>query len=170
MAGGDPQDDVVLKLVDGNNETLQHFIAEYSGSDSECDGSSYGASIEVQCTFLPTLYKQISVDDSNLCSPKITIISYTGCTTGALNAFWEWINLNQWEIFAIFVTVGLVLTFLGRKLFKPVMFIAGITLTVVLAWWIFYGTFLSSKEDAWVGWVVMLGAALLGILVGFCFI
>jgi hypothetical protein len=50
------------------------------------------------------------------------------------------------------------------------MFIAGMVLALALVWLIFYKTFLSENTDGWVGWVVMIGALVLGILVGCLFI
>lgn len=73
-------------------------------------------------------------------------------------------------MFAIFLIVGSVICFLGRALFKPVLFIAGLLLAVSLVWLIFYSTFLSSKTEQWVGWVVLGCSILLGLIVGMVFV
>lgn len=73
-------------------------------------------------------------------------------------------------MFVVFVVVGTVVCFLGRTLFKPVIFIAGIILCVSLVWIIFYSTFLNENTKTWVGWVVLLGSVLLGVIVGCLFI
>jgi hypothetical protein len=60
--------------------------------------------------------------------------------------------------------------FLGRTLFKPVLFLAGLILSVSLVWLIFYSTFLSTNTKAWVGWVVLIGALLFGLIIGTIFV
>jgi Domain of unknown function (DUF4203) len=73
-------------------------------------------------------------------------------------------------MFAVFVIVGTIVCFLGRTLFKPVIFIAGVLLCVSLVWIIFYSTFLNENTKSWVGWVVLVGSVLLGLIVGCLFI
>jgi hypothetical protein len=73
-------------------------------------------------------------------------------------------------MFAIFLIVGVIICFLGRTLFKPVLFIAGMLLSVSLVWLIFYSTFLSSKTEQWVGWVVLACSLLLGLIIGVIFV
>ena len=73
-------------------------------------------------------------------------------------------------MFSIFLIIGLVITFFGRTLFKPVLFITGMLLSVSLVWLIFYSTFLSSKTEQWVGWVVLGCSLLLGLIIGVIFI
>jgi len=73
-------------------------------------------------------------------------------------------------MFAVFCTIGFVVCFFGRLLFKPVMFLAGVIATVCLVWILFYNTFLSSNTEQWVGWVVLSCSILVGLLVGCCMI
>jgi hypothetical protein len=73
-------------------------------------------------------------------------------------------------MFAVFVIVGTVVCFLGRTLFKPVLFIAGMFMAMAIIWLIFYSTFLSSNTKSWVGWVVLGGSLLLGLLIGALFV
>lgn len=73
-------------------------------------------------------------------------------------------------MFAVMVIVGSVICFLGRTLFKPVLFIAGMMLSVCLVWLIFYSTFLSSNTKSWVGWVVLIGSLLFGLIIGTLFV
>jgi hypothetical protein len=73
-------------------------------------------------------------------------------------------------MFVVFLALGFLICFFGRRLFKPVIFIAGIIATVCLVWLIFYSTFLSSSTKSWVGWVVLAVSIGGGILVGFLFI
>lgn len=69
-------------------------------------------------------------------------------------------------MFAVFLVVGIIVCFLGRTLFKPVLFIAGVLLSVSLIWIIFYSTFLNENTKPWVGWVVLVGAIIVGLIIG----
>ena len=73
-------------------------------------------------------------------------------------------------MFGVFLAVGLVICFLGRRLFKPVLFVAGLLATVFIIILIFYSTFLKSTTKVWIGWVVLAGAIIIGILIGALFV
>ena len=72
-------------------------------------------------------------------------------------------------MFAIFMIIGLFVCFFGRKLFKPILFIAGILLGVGLVWLISYTTFLKNDTKQWVFWLVLGISLLIGILLGYLF-
>jgi hypothetical protein len=69
-------------------------------------------------------------------------------------------------MFVVFLIVGSIVCFLGRTLFKPVLFIGGVLLSVSLIWIIFYSTFLNEKTASWVGWVVLIGSIIVGLIIG----
>lgn len=69
-------------------------------------------------------------------------------------------------LFAIFLIVGLFITFFGRKLFRPILFIAGLFIGVALVWLICYSTFLSDNSKSWVFWVVTAVSILIGLVIG----
>jgi hypothetical protein len=69
-------------------------------------------------------------------------------------------------MFSVFLVLGCLICFLGRTLFRPVIFIGGVLLSVSLIWIIFYSTFLSENSKGWVGWVVLVGAILFGLIIG----
>jgi hypothetical protein len=124
--------------------------------------------VKIYCADSSILFGSASVNDTNTCNPIITFSSYVGCSTSSINAFWDWINSNKWVMFTFFVAIGFFVCFFGRLLFKPVMFLAGIIATVTLVWILFYSTFLSDNNEAWVGWTVLAVAVVLGLIVGFC--
>jgi len=125
--------------------------------------------LEILCG--STAYALDSVDDTtDPSNPKITITSTAGCPAGQLNAIWQWIEDSKWAVFVILVVLGLFIGFFGRKMFKPVLFIAGVVVAVALVLLIFYSTFLKSNTKAWVGWVVLACAVLLGLGVGALFV
>jgi len=70
----------------------------------------------------------------------------------------------------VFIVIGLLINLAGRKLFKVIVFIAGVLLVVSLVLLIFYTTFLKSNTASWIGWVVLGGSVLLGLLVGCLFV
>jgi hypothetical protein len=76
------------------------------------------------------------------------------------------INSNKWILFVIFLLVGTFVCFFGRKLFKPILFIAGILAGFGLVWLICYNTFLSSYTQNWAFWVVFAVSAIIGLLIG----
>ena len=69
-------------------------------------------------------------------------------------------------MFSVFLIVGTLICFLGRTLFRPVIFISGVLLSVCLIWIIFYSTFLNENSTGWVGWVVLVSAIILGLVIG----
>ena len=72
-------------------------------------------------------------------------------------------------MFVVFIALGFVLTFFGRSLFKPVLMISGIVLTIAFVWLLFYSTFLKNESRSWVGWVVVASSLIAGIGVGYLF-
>lgn len=72
-------------------------------------------------------------------------------------------------MFAIGIVIGFVVCFFGRKLWKPIFFLTGVLATVFIVLIIFYTTFLNNNTESWVGWTVIGGSVLLGLLVGWIF-
>jgi len=67
---------------------------------------------------------------------------------------------------AVFIFVGIFLTFLGRKLIKPAICLMATGATVFLVMFFFYGIFLSNNTETWVGWVVLSVAIIVGSILG----
>lgn len=126
--------------------------------------------INVICQKDQGTIKDVSVDESNKCYTSVTFHHKTGCKIGKLSALWEWFNNNKWVMFVTFVITGSIVCFLGRTLFKPVLFIAGVLLSVSLIWIIFYSTFLNENTKTWVGWVVLASAIIFGLIIGCLFV
>jgi len=101
-----------------------------------------------------------------MCKPKITFYSKAGCKVASLNGLWKWFDNNKWPMFAVFLGVGFFVCFFGRRLFKPMLFIVGVLVSVSLVWLIFYSTFLKEDTKSWVGWVVLGCSFLLGLIIG----
>lgn len=151
-----------------NNDGLS---ITYTGADNNRPGCSGQTTLIVQITCdSNTDYGSVKVDESNTCTPVINFTSKVGCKSGQLSALWDWFNSNKWVMFVTFLIVGMIVCFLGRTLFKPVLFIAGVIIAVGLVMLIFYSTFLNSNTKVWVGWVVLIGAILFGLIIGCIFV
>jgi hypothetical protein len=70
-------------------------------------------------------------------------------------------------MFSLAVAIGFFICFFGLKLYKPIFFISGTLITIFIIVLVFYSTFLKSTTETWVPWVVLAGALLVGLLVGF---
>jgi len=62
--------------------------------------------------------------------------------------------------------IGAFVCFFGGVLFKPVYVICTAALVVFVALVISYNTFLLNNNKTWVGWLVIIISALLGIGIG----
>ena len=70
----------------------------------------------------------------------------------------------------VFMVIGLFINLMGRKLFKVIIFLAGVLLVVGVVLVIFYTTFLKDNTASWVGWVVLGCSVLVGLLLGCLFV
>lgn len=129
------------------------------------NNTPYSLTVEIFCSPDNTFEKYF-INEADPAKPYIAIYSSTGCST---MAFWTWITNNKWAMFGFCLIVGFILCFFGRKLWKPLFFLTGVVVTVFLTLIIFYTTFLSSNTESWVGWVVIGGSVIVGLLIGFIF-
>lgn len=169
LSGGNPTHNSQMDLIAEHDNVNEHLLIRYNGGD-KCSGDKlFEPTLELLCDS-SVLYAVESVDEaSDICRPKLTIRSSAGCKKASLNAFWSWIEQNKWAMFTFFIVVGAFVCFLGRKLFRPMLFLVGMILTASLILLLFYSTFLKSTTKAWVGWLVLAGSVLLGIVVGVIF-
>jgi hypothetical protein len=105
--------------------------------------------------------------DETKTPPLITFNSKSACSVGSLSALWSAVENNKWALFTVFLIVGLFVCFLGRTLFKVILFIAGMLAGFALVWLISYNTFLSENDKTWVFWVVVAISAIIGLLIGY---
>ena len=73
-------------------------------------------------------------------------------------------------MFTIFLIVGLAMCFVGNTFLGPVLFLTGVAQASFIIMIICYSTFAKQSEEIWIGWVILLVSAFVGILVGFLFI
>jgi len=72
-------------------------------------------------------------------------------------------------MFAVFLILGFIVCLFGRKLYRPIFFLAGLLLTVAIVMILFYTTFLEDNTESWIGWTVLGGSVLVGLIIGFIF-
>lgn len=105
--------------------------------------------------------------DMDPCHPRVKVMSAHGCSKWSLNAFWKWCDGNKYIIACVLLVIGLFNITLGKKLFRPTLFLVGLFSTVAVIFLIFYALILKDKTKPWVGWVVLGCAVVLGIIAGF---
>ncbi len=161
LSGGDPFKNANFEV---NNEDDNNGIdILYNEGDQ-----GYSFQVDISCNSDYLFANNFLTSDGN--SYVASFSSSTGCKNGQISALWTWFKSNKWPMFVVFLLGGLVITFFGRKLFKPVLFITGIIMATSLVMLIFYSTFLKSDTKSWVGWVVLASSLLLGCLLGYVFV
>lgn len=65
------------------------------------------------------------------------------------------------------IILGAILNFFGRKLFRPVIFLTGLILTVSFIMIIFYLFFFNENRKSYVGWIVLAVGFVAGLVIGF---
>lgn len=84
-----------------------------------------------------------------------------------MNALWIFLEKYQYLWGAVFIVIGLFLCLFGRKLFKPAIFIIGLTGSIFLLMLMFYSIFLSNNTKTYVGWIILIVSIIIGVAVGF---
>jgi hypothetical protein len=143
---------------EGNNNVVR--VDFYNDADK----SKSTLRIEATCSGTAGI-NNIVLDDTQS-PPLITFNSKTACPIGSLSALWGAIENNKWALFTVFLIVGLFVCFLGRTLFKVILFIAGMLVGFGLVWLISYSTFLKNNDKTWVFWTVIAVSSVLGIIIG----
>ena len=171
LSGGNPTANSHIEMVAKTETVEEHLVIHYNGG-GKCETDPlkpYAPSLEIKCDRNET-FKFNTIDEiTDPCRPYIVVSSKYGCKKASLNAIWAWIESNKWVMFGLCLLIGGFVCFFGRKLFRPMLFLVGLLLTVALIMLLFYSTFLKENTKNWVGWVVLGGAVLLGLVVGFLF-
>ena len=172
LTGKDPTKDSTFEVLDSDNNDGLKIDYKHGGVCDADPTQDYKLTVNVYCDKnVLVLTDDYTVDDTtDSCARVISFNHKSGCSIDQLSAFWDWIQDNRWIMFAILVVIGTIICFLGRSLFKPVLFMCGCILTVGVVMLIFYSTFLKSNTETWVGWAVLGGSVVAGLLVGFIFV
>lgn len=153
-----------MQVVSRTDNNPTHIAIHYTGGDHCKPSAPFVLTLEIMCG--ESIFYDAKVDDTDECNPRITFYSKAGCPVASLDALWEWLDNNKIFMCIIFIIFGIAFVFFGRKFVKIILFLTGVLVTVVVSWSIFYSTFLTENTENWVGWVVLIGSALVGVLLG----
>ena len=136
----------------------------YSNPDTGCS-----LDVEMICTSDETpVIGALTLDSATgACAYKTSFSSSSACSSFSINAIWDFFGSLKWLWGALFIVAGVFLAFMGRKLFVAAIFLATVLATLSLIMIVFYGTFLKSNTEPWVGWTVLACGVLIGCLAGY---
>merc|ERR1711957_787801 len=104
------------------------------------------------------------------CNPQVNLVSEYGCTVLDVSAIWEYLAQYAAYFGAFFIVIGVLLTFLGRKLIRPSVCFAGFLTSVFVACFLYYTIFMTNETDLttyWIFWVVCVGCAVAAAIMAF---
>lgn len=144
------------------NDSMVSLV--YSNPDTGCS-----LEVDMICTESETpVIGQLTLDSAKgACAYKTSYAAQNACSSFSVNAIWDFFGGLSWLWGAMMIVGGAFLAFMGRKLFVAAIFIATVLASVTLVMLIFYGTFLKSNTEPWVGWTVLVASVLLGCIAGY---
>lgn len=92
--------------------------------------------------------------------------SVLGCPVTSVNAIWTFLGKYTGLWGALLMATGFVLTFFGRKLFKPTICVVGTAVFVFCSLLFFYSVFFNANTKTYVGWIVLILSILVGSVIG----
>jgi len=162
-----------VSLLTFENGSVSGISVNYTGGSTCLEDSSqfYGFVAQVYCQKggAPASYNYdpVSTALSGGCTVFVNMYANEGCLYPGMNELWMFVE--EYSImFAIgAMLLGIFLIFFGLKMLKPTLFIFGFLSTVCLLLLLFYGAILPADHALWIGWVVLGGSIIFGILVGY---
>jgi Domain of unknown function (DUF4203) len=158
LSGSSPTKNAAFNVSDpDNNDGLG---IDYTGGDE-----GYNLYVDVQCDH----NTDFDGETSSLALNNHLLISFKtkyGCKYDQLSQIWEFFENNKWAMFVFLVIAGSILCFAGRAMLSPTLFIIGVLTASFLVIFIFYSTFLKANTEKWVGYAVLGGAVVAGLLLG----
>lgn len=152
--------DIGTKLAQGVALTYSN------GAVCPASGEKYKFTVNVFCN--ATLDGDFNLTASgDVCAPYVSITSKYGCSVFDTNVIWEFLGDYEefWGVF--FIIGGVVLCFLGRRLMKPSICMAGMLGTIVLVLLFFYTIWFNNSKEVTTFWYFFAGATVAGAIVGF---
>ena len=114
----------------------------------------------------PDISQPYVLDDTLPCQYIVTFSSKDVCPSFTTNALWVFLSKFDWLWGACYMLGGVFLCFFGRKLFIAAIFIITAFATCFLIMLLFYSTLLRDDTAEWIGWVILVCSAVIGIIVG----
>lgn len=129
--------ETVLKASEDGDTTHIKFTID-DGDDCKKDSNGkdieYNVDFEVFCDASITGTPVLTVDDSDVCRPKISVTHKAGCPVFQATSIIRWLANNPIVLGIILIAFGAVVTFFGGKFFPHVLasVAGGLTFLVVL--------------------------------------
>ena len=128
-----------------------------------------GLTVVMDCndqTEIPEISSPYVLDPANPCQYTVIFTSRDVCPRFSTNALW--IFLNKWKDVwgVVYMVAGLFLCLVGRKLFQIAIFLITSLATCILIMMAFYTLFFKDDDEDYIGWIVLVCAGVIGIIVG----
>lgn len=146
---------------------LNGVALTYSNGDvCPATGGKYSFTVNIYCDEDIETIDYTGLVYGPECAPFVNLISKQGCSVFDANVIWDFLADYEdfWGVFMILG--GLILNFLGRKLLKPSICMAGMCSTIIISVLVFYTAFFDSDTDLDTFWYVLGGSAVAGLLIG----
>lgn len=163
LSGPDPTKDADLEVIEATNDTVHGIRIQYKNGDP-----SYNLTIDIMCSNDEyKLNNYTIIPGEQVTGININFSSKVGCKYDQLSVIWKWFENNKWIMFAVFFILGLTLCFAGRAMVKATLCFLGVIISAFVIIYVFYSTFLKKDTELWIVWLVLGGAVLVGLLLGF---
>ncbi len=163
LSGSSVTNDADLDVIEATNTTGQGVRMNFKNGDP-----TVKLTVEIMCTtddYKLNDHTITSVD--NVTYINVNFSSRVGCAYDQLSVIWKWFGNNKWIMFAVFFVLGMSLCFAGRAFIKATLCLLGVLISAFVIIFIFYSTFLKKDTELWIVWLVLGGAVLVGLLLGF---
>lgn len=141
---------------------------EYNGAECPTDKTKPATfSIEIGCDKnIKDSALAWTLDSTDPCNAKVSTKTQSGCYIFSFNAIWAFLQKYSYVWGAFFIFFGLVMTFVGRKLFRPAICLTGTVATTFILLFFTYEVILNNHPPEWEGWTTLAVSILIGLLVG----
>ena len=179
-SGGNAKDDIDTAEISGQPMTIERLKASDTSTLSGVK-LTYENGTTCAETGRPTMFSLNMYCDpnmgwedydfsigvlGNLCEPYLDTVSRVACARLSVSQLWEYLA-DYSEYFGAFMLIaGTLLVFMGRKLFKPAICLAGLLTTIFVSCLIYYSVYLEDTSDLADFWYFLGGGAVAGIFVG----
>lgn len=162
---------------DGVNvtETLNGTSITYTGGDVCPSGNASSFSVNVYCSMtldiVNTRYSGMAQGDA--CNPYVEIVSSLGCNVLSHSILWEYLDLIKPYLGFVSIVMGVFLCFLGLKIVKVGVCLAGFLSCTLASCILFYAVYFNTMDDVNTFFYFLGGGLIAGIIVGIllaCFI
>jgi len=88
-------------------------------------------------------YLPVATPNPDNCDQSVNVVSRFGCSILDVNQIWEFLAEYEYYFGAFFIVAGAMLCFVGRKLIKPSVCIAGFLTCIFIGCILFYTIYLN---------------------------